>query len=1672
MRVIILISLIFIGVFAFLNPSIPQERMEGWDFFSGGFEENLGQVGDFNGERVNDVLLKARDNNLGIFIRKDGVSYVIYHLERVAENVKMADTDDETKLHYARIDLELIGATIDKQKIIYEEELPGYANYYLPNCPDGILFVKTYQKVRIKDIYPGIDWVWKYEDGVIHHEFEVSSQANPEDIKIKVKYADWEIVDNKQLLLKTPLGNIKDGEIIAYEGNKKTDVFYRSEDGLLSFEVKKWQRKEKLIIDPPLSLIWATYYGGSGHDYGRAIATDHNGNVFIVGYTNSGNFPLQNPGGGAYYQGTIGGANDLFILKFNNNGQRLWATYYGGSGGEEGYSIAVDNLGNIFITGITTSDNFPTYNPGGGAYYQGSRPSPHRDAFILKFNNNGQRLWATYYGGSHHDDGYSIAIDDSNNVFVTGATRADNFPLQNPGGGAYYQGSRAGGLDLFILKFNNSGVRQWATYYGGTGDDCGYSISADNLGNIFLTGYTASANFPIQNPGGGAYYQSSNAGYNDAFILKFANNGARIWATYYGDIANEEGRSITFDTLGNIFITGHTTSTNFPLQQSSNPGAYFQGTLRGARDAFILKFNNSGVRQWATLYGGDDHDYGYAIDADYSGNIYITGYTQSTDFPTYNAGLSAYYDSTFNGGQDIFLLKFTDNCIRQWATFYGGGNEDIGWSVAVDDSGNFFVTGQTMSTDFPTLNPGGSAYYQDTLNSQATRDAFILKFAKAITYDYDVCVLEIISPEDTVPKQTITPIMAVKNCGRNSCEDFFAYLQIYNSEGNLVYNESTEVSGLIPEQGITLIYSDWTPDTVGQFTIIGIVYLTGDINPRNDTLIKNIFVYWKDVGISQIIQPVGNYLPGTQVEPKCKVKNFGNLPESYIAVRCSIPDLEGYYDVETVDNLAPYEEREVTFDQITIPIGTYQVYFMVTTEGDMDLSNDSASATFSGSFRDVGVKEILEPVGNIPKLPLQPKMVVKNYGTSSATFPAYFRIYDSLGNMVYNSEREIENLPVGEEITVEFDTWIPQTVGNFVVKGITNYDLDENRSNDTSEVFIFVYWKDVGISEIIQPVGGYSVGMEIEPKCKLKNYGNLDEYNVLVKCSIPTLEYMREIPVEHLEPYEEITITFDTIIISLGIHEIYFRTTTDGDMNSENDCVDGIFWGGQLDVGATEILSPTGIIQVGTTKPVSGKVKNFGELSVSFWTFFRIYDKDNNLVYIDSIYQTVEPSQEVLLNFRSYNCNDTGEFKTIIKTALTDMNPNNDSIIGNFKVATSIPQVGGWYRKQDVSGAQKPVKSGGALGALGDKVYALIGNNTRDLMAYYVNGDSWKKKSEVPLSSLTPKKKNVKKGAAITTDGKYLYIVKGNNTKEFWRYYPEGDSWKEYEVPFSKGIKGSSMTFDGDSFVYVICGSNNAEWKRFNIYTEQFEECNPPSLPANKWKTGSWIVYVNDTIYGLRVGGKINEFYMIPIGGQGVKKKEMPLFGSTKKKKKAKEGSAGAYNPNDNLIYALKGGNTLEFFAYDLRKDTWMIREDVGQPTGTPSKKVKGGGALTYSEEAKGLFAFIGNGINEFWLYIPADKFLANTVPSDNKGIQIGTTSLKNFALTVIPTKNYLKVSYTLPVNIKATLKIYNTLGELVCSAASDKGYFVINVKSFSSGIYILKFAANEYQATKKLIIH
>lgn len=464
----------------------------------------------------------------------------------------------------------------------------------------------------------------------------------------------------------------------------------------------------------------ATYYGGSDYDYGWSIATDSENNFYVAGLTHSTDFPLLDPGGGAYFQGTIGGGVDGFIIKFNSDGVREWATYYGGNSSDYLNSIAVDENDNVLITGSTMSNDFPVFDPGGGAYFQG--PGNLVDIFIVKFNSNGEQLWATCYGGNKGmQEGYSITSDLNNNIFVTGDVGSTNFPLMDAGGASYFQPIFGGSGDAFILKFNPSGVRQWATYYGSTSYEYGHSIAIDGGGNILITGLTTSFDFPVYDPGSGAFFQGSQAGNGDAFILKFSQDGARQWATYYGGSEDDRGHEITAGESNSILLTGKTWSPDLSTFDPGS-GAYFQGSFTGVVDAFILKFNTGGVIEWGTYYGAAN---GVGITTDNHDNIVLTG-IGIMGFSTFDPGGGAYIQESNWGADDACIIKFNNSLERIWATCYGGNDNDDGLGIATDGNNKILVSGMAHSTDFPVFNTTPGAYFQGTI--AGGNDAFILCF--------------------------------------------------------------------------------------------------------------------------------------------------------------------------------------------------------------------------------------------------------------------------------------------------------------------------------------------------------------------------------------------------------------------------------------------------------------------------------------------------------------------------------------------------------------------------------------------------------------------------------------------------------------------------------------------------------------------------------------------------------------------------------------------------------------------------------------------------------------------------------------------------------------------------------------------------------------------------------
>ena len=716
------------------------------------FIENKGQFISTEGKPAENVLFKASYGNCDIYITDKGLSYVFVKFEdkekedsitnyelRITKGKKRLgerEDDDENKVPmYYRLDMDLVGADINKANIIKEEESKqGHYNYFYPQCPEGIYDVKGYGKITIKNIYKGIDWVIytnsNNKEHPLKYDFIVHPNADYKNIKIKYLNAQsTSLLDNDtKLKIQTIAGNIEEGNIYTYQNDIKgiKSNYIINNDCTIAFEINDYDKTQTLVIDP---LVWATYYGGLNHDGFRAICTDSHDNIFITGYSYSTDFPTMQLTG-AFMQATFAGSegvdNDIVVLKFNSQGVRLWATYYGGSSFEQASSICVDSQDNIYITGVTESSDFPTFQLT-GAYWQPSFGGLI-DNIILKFDNMGVRLWATNYGGSSSENANSICVDAQDNIYITGYTYSTNFPIQQLVG-AYWQGTYSGLKDIFILKFNNQGVRLWATYYGGSGNDQANSISVDSQNNLYLTGFTTSYDFPKQQLSGAYWQNIFISGGTDAFILKFNSQDIRQWATYYGGGTIDQAYSICVDREDNIYIVGNTNSTNFPTQQLA--GAFWQANIAGAYDYFILKFNNQGVRQWATYYGGDG-DEGFIFNgfnficSDSLGNIYITGQTYSTNLTTQQL-IGEYWQPNLSGTEDVIILKFDKSSVLQWATYYGDSSRAFGTAVIVDKHNNPYFIGEWLSINAYTVDEGNGAYYQDTWNG--LDDSYILKIS-------------------------------------------------------------------------------------------------------------------------------------------------------------------------------------------------------------------------------------------------------------------------------------------------------------------------------------------------------------------------------------------------------------------------------------------------------------------------------------------------------------------------------------------------------------------------------------------------------------------------------------------------------------------------------------------------------------------------------------------------------------------------------------------------------------------------------------------------------------------------------------------------------------------------------------------------------------------------------
>jgi hypothetical protein len=495
----------------------------------------------------------------------------------------------------------------------------------------------------------------------------------------------------------------------------------------IGFEVAMYDATKPLVIDPVLS--YATYLGGSGDDAGLSIAVDSSGNAYVTGFTLSPNFPTTN---GAFDTtcGTDGSchivefertflAEDVFVTKLNTTGSALvYSTYLGGSDDDTGLGIAVDSSGNAYVTGRTFSTDFPTTSgalqeaKSSGSGFSGP------DAFVAKLNPVGNSLvYSTYLGGSGQDSGTGIGLDSSGNAYVSGTTLSTDFPTTNGAfqtsftGGA--QASEGALNEAFVTKLNVTGSSLvYSTYLGGNSRDQAFSIAIDSSGNAYVTGETSSTGFPITSEA----LQTSLRGLINAFVTKLNSTGTGlVYSTYLGGSSGgivgeavDEGLGIAVDSSGNAYVTGETRSVDFP----TTIGA-FQPTKPGFFNSFVTKLNQTGSALiYSTYLGGTVEDSARSIAVDSAGNAHITGVTGSSNFSTtanaFDTTCGTDGSCNLNNGDlfnDTFVTKLNSTgSALVYSSYLGGSNDDGGEGIAVDSSGNAYVTGWTFSTNFPTTN--------------------------------------------------------------------------------------------------------------------------------------------------------------------------------------------------------------------------------------------------------------------------------------------------------------------------------------------------------------------------------------------------------------------------------------------------------------------------------------------------------------------------------------------------------------------------------------------------------------------------------------------------------------------------------------------------------------------------------------------------------------------------------------------------------------------------------------------------------------------------------------------------------------------------------------------------------------------------------------------------------
>lgn len=638
--------------------------------------------------------------------------------------------------------LRFLGQAPDGRALKARGPLEGHVNYIIGRDPKKWFNrIPMFKEVVYERVFPDTDIHFYGNQRQLEYDIVLKPGADPEALRFAYEGAenlrlndggDLEIFLGNETIIQHRPTIFQ--EVAGVRHTVSGSFVLLSQDQISSsqathgfgFKLGRYDPKYPLVIDPVL--VYSTYLGGTHHDHAHGIAVDGSGNTYIAGETRSLTFPIVAP-----IQTAMAGDEDAFVTKLNAGGTAiLYSTYLGGHNHDEAYGISIDASGNAYISGSTRSSTFPV----SVSAYQ-STLARNDDAFLIELDPSGAMLYSTFLGGRRGDRSFSNANDGTGVVYVGGTTSSNDFPTLSA-----YQSARGGDSDAFIAKIDTTKVGAasliYSTYLGGKKDDEGNSIAVNPMGEVFIAGKTESKSsggspFPVT----ASAYQSSLSGEEDAFLTRLSASGnSLIYSTYLGGSKEEEGWGVALSGTSVAFVTGVTES------KSAGSGTAFPTTVGalqtahiGEKDAFVSEIDTSigggSGLIYSTYLGGSNKDVGYAIAVDGSGRAHITGYskvTNKTPFPVTPDAIQG----TYAGNEDAFYVILDPTQFGSsgliFSTYLGGKKFDQGRGIALDGSGNAYITGKTRSEgtqSFPTTVGSFQSF------SAGNEDAFIAKIGVA-----------------------------------------------------------------------------------------------------------------------------------------------------------------------------------------------------------------------------------------------------------------------------------------------------------------------------------------------------------------------------------------------------------------------------------------------------------------------------------------------------------------------------------------------------------------------------------------------------------------------------------------------------------------------------------------------------------------------------------------------------------------------------------------------------------------------------------------------------------------------------------------------------------------------------------------------------------------------------